>query len=57
MIERGEKMRVLVCHTLPPVHFLMPDSVALSNQNIWYAQAGQASKAAATLMSKDQATS
>lgn len=44
-IKRGEKVRVLAMHLLPPVHILTPDSVA-ALAIIWYARPGQVPEAA-----------
>ena len=50
-------MGVLVWHILPVVHLPTPDSATFPGQHVWYAQLGQIPKAAATLVSKDKATS
>lgn len=54
-IERGENVGSLVWHILPPVYLLTSNSAASPGQHVWYTQSDQIPKAAATLMSKDQA--
>ena len=49
---------VLVWHFPPPEHLLMSESAATSSQHVMICpRSGQVPKAAATLTSKDQATS
>lgn len=56
-MEREDKVGFLVWHQIPfLVHLLLPDNAVSLGRHAWNAQSGQIPKAAATLISKDQAT-
>lgn len=55
-IERKENVGVLVWHSPPPIHLLMPESTTAAGQHVRFTPPEQIPKATATLPSKDQAT-